>query len=118
MNPIKLWFLIKSTLIEKDNTNPVYGSIKRWLAWILAGLVILVVIAGLIPGGSLHIGTFLNFSWNHNPTDTNTLSILLKAIGMYVLGGATVSMLNNTITNYHNQKYGNDTTPTNEPPTP
>jgi hypothetical protein len=91
----------------------VYGSIKRWAAWILLGLVCLVIFASLLPGGSVHLGTWLSLSWNHKPCDETVLTDLLKAIGTYILGGATVSMIGNTVQNFHNQKYGSDTpTPT------
>jgi hypothetical protein len=111
MNIPNLWQLIKSTLIEKDGTNT-YGSIKRWGAWILFFYAGLVIFVGLLPSCSFHISTWFNLTWNHKPIDTVTLQILLTAIGTYILGGATVSMIGNTIQNYHTQKYGSDTPPT------
>lgn len=105
MNIPALWALIKSTLIEKDGTTNTYGSIKRWAAWILLGLVCLVIFASLLPGGSLHFGTWLNLQWNHHACDETVLTDLLKAIGTYILGGATITAFSNTIQNYHNAKF-------------
>lgn len=106
MNNIpKLWQLIKTTLIEKDGTNQVYGSIKRYAAWILLIYAGEIINAGMIPGGSLHLGAFLNLSWNHCAIDRETLSLVLNALGTYVLGGATVTAVANTFQNYHNVKY-------------
>lgn len=112
MNQQSLWSLIKTTLIEKDGTNTTYGSIKRWGAWILFAYAGFVIFAGLLPSGCFHISTWFILNWHHQPIDRETLKILVEAIGTYILGGATITMANNTIQNYHNQKYGNDTPPT------
>lgn len=98
----KLWELIKTTLIEKDGTTPVYGSIKRWAAWILLFCVVLSVIQGLLPGGSLHIGSFLNLNWQHKDCNMDVLKALLEATGTYILTGQLLSNVTDTIQNYHN----------------
>ena len=105
MNIPKIYQLFKSALIEKDGTNSVYGSIKRWAALILLFYAGEIVNAGLIPGGSLHFGTWLNLAWNHSPIDRDTLTVILKAVGTYVLGGATITTLSNVTQNYHNKKF-------------
>ena len=115
MNTQSLWLTIKQTLLEKSDSGTLTGSIKRWAAWILLFLVSLTVIQGLIPGGSIHLGTFLNFAWNHQPSDMKVLTALLTATGTYVLTGQAISNITDTIQNYHNTKYPNDNKGDNKP---
>lgn len=111
----KLWYLIKTTLIEKDGTTTSYGSIKRWGAWILFFYCGLIILAGLLPSGSINWAwCHIQLSWHHCAIDIKTLSALLEAIGTYILGGATISAVSSTVQNFHNQKYsGIPPTPTN-----
>ena len=99
-----LWLTIKQTLLEKSGETQ-FGSIKRWAAWILLSLIVLSVIAGLIPGGSIHIGTYLNLSWNHQPADMSVVNALLAATGTYILTGQALSNITDTIQHRNTVKY-------------
>jgi hypothetical protein len=118
MTPMNsLWTIFKQTFLEKNTDTPI-GSIKRGIAWVLVLYAGEIINAGLLPGGSIHIGTFLNLSWNHKDINLDSLKVVLAAIGTYVLTGQMLSNVTDTIQHRNTVKYGGDdttTTPTNTP---
>jgi hypothetical protein len=115
MDTQSLWTIIKQTLLEKSGDN-IFGSIKRWVAWILLFLVCCIVISSLIPSGSIHIGTWLNVSWHHIKVDMPVLTSLLTAMGTYILTGQALTNVTDTIQHYNEKRFNNS--PNSQPNIP
>lgn len=86
----KLWNILKQTLLEKnaDGTINVSGSMKRLGGLLTILTVVAIVLTCLQPSFSLHVGTWLNFNFDHQQYKIAdyepTIGTLLIAFGTYV----------------------------------